>query len=158
MNEVSMEPRVYPALRWFEDFAIGQRYVFGRWEMLREQMLEFAALYDPEPFHLDEDAARRLGWDGLMVSGLQVVSIWRRLSTDAFPNCATVISPGWDDVRWRLPVYEGDVLTSNTEIIGTRVLGSRPGEGLVRLDNRIVRGDGEVVASLVSNWFVRCRT
>jgi acyl dehydratase len=79
------------------------------------------------------------------------------LSKEGFPNCATVISPGWDDIRWLQPVRAGDVLASHTEITETRRLDSRPGEGLVRLRNALVRQGGEPVARLTSNWFVRCR-
>jgi acyl dehydratase len=149
--------QTYPYVRWFEDFTEGQRYVFGAWEMTVESMLDFARVYDPEPFHLDDAQARELGWGGLIASGLQVLAIWRRLSKEGFPNCATVISPGWDDIRWLQPVRAGDVLASHTEITETRRLDSRPCEGLVRLRNALVRQDGEPVARLTSNWFVRCR-
>lgn len=148
---------VFPDIRWFEDFVVGQTFVFGAWTMTVESMLEFARVYDPEPFHLDEQAARRLGWQGLIASGLQVASIWRRLSKDAFPNSETVISPGWDDIRWILPAYAGDVLTSHTEIAEVRTLTSRSGEGLVKLRNTLVRQDAEPIATLTSNWFVRRR-
>ena len=148
---------IFPEIRWFEDFAVGQTYVFGAWRMTVESMLDFARIYDPEPFHLDEQAARALGWDGLIASGLQIASIWRRLSKDAFPNSETVISPGWDDIRWMLPAYAGDVLTSHTEITEVRSLSSRPDEGLVKLRNTLVRQDGKPVAKLTSNWFVRRR-
>lgn len=151
----TQSPRVYPEIRWFDDFAVGQTFVFGAWEMTTESMLEFARVYDPEPFHLDEQAARDAGWDGLIASGLQIASIWRRLSKDGFPNSETVISPGWENIRWMLPVYAGDVLTSHTEITDTRTLASRPGEGLVKLANTLVRQDGQRVAALISNWFVR---
>lgn len=149
---------VFHEIRWFEDFAVGQRFVFGAWLMTSESMIEFARVYDPEPFHLDEAQARKLGWDGLIASGLQIASIWRRLSKDAFPNAETVISPGWDDICWLQPVRAGDVLASHTEIIETRTLASRPSEGLVKLSNKLVRQDGTPVARLISNWFVRCRT
>lgn len=144
-------------IRWFEDFAVGQNYVFGAWKMTVESMLDFARVYDPEPFHLDDEAARELGWEGLIASGLQIASIWRRLSKDAFPNSETVISPGWDNIRWMQPVRAGDVLTSRTEITETRTLSSRPTEGLVKLQNTLVRQDGTPVAQLASNWFVRRR-
>ncbi len=154
---MTQPPGLFPDIRWFEDFVVGQQFVFGAWEMTEEAMREFARVYDPEPFHLDDEAARELGWGGLIASGLQLVSIWRRLSKDAFPHCATVISPGWDDIRWLLPVRAGDVLVSQTEVTATRELNSRPGEGLVQLRNMLVRQDGQAVTRLTSNWFVRRR-
>jgi len=147
--------RVFPDIRWFEDLSVGQIFVFGAWELTRESMLEFARVYDPEPFHLDEDAARRLGWNGLIASGLQVASIWRRLSKDAFPNAHTVISPGWEDIRWLKPAYEGDILTSHSEISEARVLGSRPGEGMVKMRSTLVRQDDTPIARLTCTWFLR---
>ncbi len=147
----------FPEMLWFEDFSLGQRFAYGDWEMQREQMIDFARLYDPEPFHLDEQAAIDLGWGGLIASGPQVAAIWRRLSKDAFPNTHTVISPGWDRIRWLRPVFSGDRLSAVTEISEVRRLDSRPGEGLVKLDNTLMRQGEEPVATLSSSWFVRCR-
>jgi len=151
------QPGIFPEMVWFEDFQVGQRFNYGCWEMQQRQMVEFARLYDPEPFHLDEQAAIDLGWGGLIASGPQVAAIWRRLSKDAFPNSRTVISPGWDSIRWLRPVFAGDRLSALTEIVEARPLESRPGEGMLKLDNTLQRQGGEPVATLSSTWFVRCR-
>ncbi|WP_275100379.1 MaoC/PaaZ C-terminal domain-containing protein [Sedimenticola hydrogenitrophicus] len=148
---------VYPEMIWFEDFAVGQVFEYGDWVMRRDQMIAFATLYDPEPFHLDEAAAVAQGWGGLIASGPQVAAIWRRLSKEAFPNAETVISPGWDNIRWLKPVFAGDRLSARTEIAEARELGSRPGEGMLKLRNEIRRQGGELVATLSSTWFVRRR-
>lgn len=148
---------VCPEMIWFEDFTVGQVFEYGDWEMRRDQMIAFATLYDPEPFHLDEAAAVAQGWGGLIASGPQVAAIWRRLSKEAFPNAETVISPGWDNIRWLKPVFAGDRLSARTEIAEARGLGSRPGEGMLRLQNEIRRQGGELVATLSSTWFVRRR-
>jgi len=152
-----MSEGVYPAFRWFEDFAVGQGFRFGAWTMDRDEMLAFAERYDPEPFHIDEAEAMRLGWGGLIASGPLLAAIWRRLSKDAFPHVETVISPGWDELRWLKPVFAGDVLSSRSEVVETRPLQSRPGEGLVRLANDIVTQADAVVMQNVTSWFVRCR-
>lgn len=149
---------VYPEYRWFEDFTVGQCFSFGAWVMERREMIDFAKRYDPEPFHIDEALAIELGWGALIASGPMLASIWRRISKDAFPNAETVISPGWDSIRWLKPVFAGDVLTSRSEIIEMRPLETRPGEGLLKLDNDTVNQHGDVVMHHVSNWFVRCRT
>ena len=151
------EPAIYSEHHWFEDFQVGDAFAFGRWVMTREDMLAYASKYDPEPFHIDEEAAKRLGWGGLIASGPQVASICRRLQKDGFPNAEVVISPGWDSMSWYQPVYAGDVLTCRAEVLATRPLDSRPGEGLVKLQNDIVRQDGTTVARIVTNWFVRRR-
>lgn len=146
---------VFPDKLWFEDFRVGELFEYGDWEMRREQMITFATLYDPEPFHLDEAAAVAQGWGGLIASGPQVAAIWRRLSKEAFPNAHTVISPGWDSIRWLKPVFVGDRLFARTEIAEMRALGSRPGEGMIKLQNEMRRQGDELVATLNSTWFIR---
>ncbi|HZD24931.1 MAG TPA: MaoC/PaaZ C-terminal domain-containing protein [Alphaproteobacteria bacterium] len=148
---------VFREFRWFEDFAVGQRFRYGAWAMQRDEMLAFARLYDPEPFHVDEAAARFLGWGGLIASGPQVAAIWRRLSKDAFPKVATVISPGWDLIRWLRPVRVGDVLSAASEVTACRPLSSRAGEGLVKMASDVVNQHDETVMHNIANWFVRCR-
>jgi acyl dehydratase len=148
---------LYPEQVWFEDFSIDQQFNYGSWEMTQSEMIDFATLYDPEPFHLDEKAAIEQGWGGLIASGPQVASIWRRLSKEAFPNAQSVISPGWENIRWMKPVFAGDRLYARTEISEMRSLASRPGEGMIKLQNSIYRKEDDVVATLSSTWFVRCR-
>ena len=148
---------VYPEVRWYEDLAVGERYEFGSWEMRADEMIAFAEIYDPEPFHLSDEAAKALGWGDLFASGLMIASIWRRLSKDAFPNLRAVVSPGWDDIRWLRPVYAGDVLRATTTITEKRLLKSRQGEGLVRFGSEIKSRDGAVVTTLNSNAFVKLR-
>lgn len=143
--------------RWLEDFAVGQTFRYGAWEMKIEQMLDFARLYDPEPFHLDEEQARALGWDGVIASGPQISAIWRRMSKDAFPNAEIIVSPGWDTIRWFKPVYAGDLLHTETEIVEARPLKSRDRQGMIKLDNRILRGE-ELVSQLSSTWFMRAQS
>lgn len=141
---------------WLEDFAEGDEFEYGRWLMRLEDMLAFANMYDPEPFHTDEAKARALGWDGIIASGPQISAIWRRMSKDAFPDAQIIVSPGWDEIRWFKPVYAGDELRCLTKITEARALNSRPQQGMMKLANQILRGD-ELVSSLSSTWFMRRR-
>lgn len=147
---------IFPTYRWFDDFAVGMIFAYGRWDMRKDEMLAFARTYDPEPFHIDEAAAIAEGWGGLIASGPLIGAIFRRLSKDAFPNTETVISPGWDRIRWLRPVYAGDVLTCRSEVVAARRLQSRPDQGLIKMQNDILRGE-ERVCAILSNWFVRAR-
>lgn len=147
----------YPNHCWFEDFPKGTTFDFGRWEMKHEDMLAYAKLYDPELFHTDEEEAIRLGWGALIASGPMVASICRRLQKDGFPNAEIVISPGWDGIKWFKPVYAGDILSSHVEVLEAKPLSSRVGEGLVKLDNKIVQQDGDTVAQVITNWFMRLK-
>jgi acyl dehydratase len=148
---------VYSDHVWFEDFIEGEKLAFGRFEMTRENMLAYAELYDPEPFHTDEEEAKRLGWAGLIASGPQVVGTCRRMQKDGFPNAHVVISPGWDSIRWLKPVFPGDILSVRATVELTKPLGSRPTEGLVKMDCHIVRQRGETVSTMMTNWFVTRR-
>ncbi len=152
-----MTAGVFPERRWLEDFAVGDRFSYGAWEMQRQDMLAFAKIYDPEPFHLDEEAAIALGWGGLIASGLQIAALFRLLSKDAFPNTATVISPGWDNIRWLKPVYAGDILSCQSEITETRPLKSRTSEGAMKFYTEISRQNGDIVCSILATWFIRQR-
>jgi len=152
-----MTDGVFPDRRYLEDFKVGDGFSYGAWEMTKEQMIAYAEIYDPEPFHLDELAAIDLGWGGLIASGPQIVGLFRRLSKDAFPNSETVISPGWDEIRWLRPVFAGDILTCHSEIVEIRLLKSRPGEGLMKFFTEMKRQNGDVVSTVLANWFIRCR-
>ncbi len=141
--------------QWFEDFEVGQIFEYGQWLMKKDDMLAYARMYDPEPFHVDEEEAIKLGWGGLIASGPQVVSICRRLQKDGFPNAKVVISPGWDEIKWFKPVYADDTLSCQTEVLAAKELNSRPGEGALKLMNKLANQKGEVVAQMISNWFIR---
>jgi acyl dehydratase len=149
------DTRIHSSHRWFDDFNEGDTFAFGRWLMTRDDMLAYAKMYDPEPFHVDEEAAKALGWGALIASGPQVASICRRLQKDGFPNAEIVISPGWDRIQWFSPVYAEDLLTCRARVLETKRLSSRPREGLVKLENDILRQDGKTVARIVTNWFMR---
>lgn len=149
-------PSINPSqLIWFEDFHSDQVFDYGSWLMTTKDMLDYARKYDPEPFHIDEAEAIRLGWGGLIASGPQMVSICRFLQKVGFPNAEVVISPGWDDIAWFKPVYAGDVINCQSKVLETRTLNSRPGEGAVKLRNKLINQKAEIVSQMTSNWFVR---
>ncbi len=138
----------------FEDFAIGDRYAYGSHKMRREEMLAFARQFDPEPFHVDADAAKAMGWPDLIASGPHVCAIWRRLSKDAFTATDAFVSPGWDEVRWLMPVLVGYVLNVHSEVSVVRPLKSRPEFGLIKFNNEIRNQHGDITTTLITSWFV----
>jgi len=138
----------------FEDFAIGDRYAYGSHAMRREDMLAFARQFDPEPFHLDAEAAKAKGWPDLIASGPHVCAVWRRMSKDAFGAVDAFVSPGWDEVRWRKPVLVGDVLSVLSEVSAARPLQSRPELGFLQLNNEIRNQRDEITTTMTTNWFV----
>ncbi|KOV80405.1 acyl dehydratase [Nocardia sp. NRRL S-836] len=116
----------------------------------RDDMVDFARRFDPQPFHLDEDAGRDSIFGGLSASGWYTASLWMRAYVDKVLTGSTGQgSPGVDELRWLAPVFPGDVLTFEVEVLDARLSKSRPGLGLVRMRGTARRGD-EVVYRFVS--------
>ena len=129
---------------WYEDFAVGQVFRYGAHRMTEADIIRFAREFDPEPFHLSVAAAAESPMGRLITSGPHLMAIWRRMNHDAFPDVRSGSSPGWDEVRWKKPVFPGDVLTCTTEVIELRPLKSRPNFGFARWRHAMAAQDGEV--------------
>ena len=95
-----------------------------------------------------------MGWDDLIASGPHVCAAWRRMSKDAFGEADAFVSPGWDEIRWRLPVVVGNVLTVTSEVIEARPLKSRPNLGYVEFSNEIRNQHGEITTTLITKWMI----
>ena len=134
---------------YFEDLTVGEEHAFGRYEVTREEIVDFASSYDPQPFHLDEEAARESFFGGLVASGWHTASMTMRLIVDEFlADAASIGSPGVDELRWREPVRPGDVLTARATVLEKDPEGSRHG-GLARIRVETLAGD-DVVMSMVA--------
>jgi acyl dehydratase len=121
---------------YFEDVQVGDRRELGRHTFTADDIKQFAARYDPQPFHLDEEAAARSHFGSLVASGWHTASIFMKLQArqiaDASAELArTGVSPGFRDLRWLKPVFAGDTLTYVSEVVRTRELASRPHWGIV---------------------------
>ena len=136
----------------FEDLAPGQVYPLGQRTLSRPEIVRFAEAYDPQAFHLDETAAAKTIYGGLIASGWQTVCVFMRLFVDGFLDRAAAMgSPGVDEVRWPKPVRPGDTLTGRIEVVSVRPSGSRPDRGLVRLRCIAANQDGDDVMSFIAN-------
>lgn len=119
---------------FFEDFEPGQIYDLGNHLVSREEIIEFASEFDPQPFHLDEEAGAASILGGLAASGWHTASITMRLLVDGLLGQSSCQgSPGVDKLVWRKPVYAGDTLTARMEVIAARPLQSRPNMGMVMM-------------------------
>ena len=132
-------------IHW-EDFIAGSVAEYGPRRVTREEIIAFAAEFDPQPMHMDEDFARTTMLGGLAASGWHTCAIGMRLIVDGFMgNSASIGSPGIDEVRWLKPVRPDDELTLRRTVLETRPLKSRPEWGLVRFRFELVNQNGEVV-------------
>ena len=115
----------------------------------RDAVLAFAREFDPQPFHLDEDAAKASLFGGLSASGWHTCAMAMRMMCDAYLlNSASLGSPGIDHLKWVKPVYPGDTLSVRFTVLEARPMASRPGVGLIRSQWDVCNQRGEVVLSM----------
>jgi len=132
-------------LHW-EDFIVGSVAEYGPRTVTRGEIIAFAAEFDPQPMHMDEDFARATMLGGLAASGWHTCSIGMRMIFDAIMADADSLgSPGIDEVRWLKPVRPGDQLTLRSTVLDARPLKSRPGWGLVRFRFELINQASETV-------------
>lgn len=133
-------------MRYFEDFNAGDVFELGSRSVTKEEILEFAGRYDPQPFHVDEERARESIYGGLIASGWHTASMTMRLLADSILlDAAGMGSPGLDELRWLKPVRPGDTLSARMEILSARPSASKPDRGLVQSQIQVTNQNGETV-------------
>src|SRR5919112_6377613 len=146
-------------MKYFDDLAVGDTTEFGHYDVTREEVLEFARKYDPQPFHLSDEAAAgthfgRLAASGWHTCAMTMAVIARSVIED---EQAGLGSPGIDELRWKKPVYPGDTLHVFGKILEKTPSRSRPDMGSFRAQNTVKNQDGEVVMTFVSIVLIRRR-
>lgn len=142
----------------FEDSVVGKSEPVGRYQVTREAIVTFAEKYDPQPIHLDEEAAKRSIVGGLCASGFHTCAIMMRLLCDNILLRSTSLgSPGLDEVKWLKPVRPGDALSLVLDTHETRVLASRPDVGISKLTIALVDATGTPVMTALTNQLMRLR-
>jgi len=142
-------------MRYLEDFAAGQKYGSGRLRVESERIKSFAAEFDPQPFHQDEEAARRSIFGGLAASGWHTAAMTMRLLVESdFKPAGGIVGAGFDEFRWPLPVRPGDELTVEAEVLEVRPSKSRPNQGLIKVRTTTRNQKGEAVQVSVGNLVV----
>ena len=135
----------------FEDFREGERRTFGPRALSREEIVAFARDWDPQPFHIDEAAAARSPFGGLIASGWQTAALSMRLVVDGMLADSTSIgSPGLDELRWLKPVRPGDALSVEVTVLEVTPSRSKPDRGSVKLSYRCSNQADEVVMTMVA--------
>ena len=142
----------------FEDVEVGQTQRFGRYEVTAEEIVGYARQFDPQPFHLDEEAGRRSQFGGLIASGWHTGAILMRMICDSsIAGHATNGAIGFDELKWLRPVRPGDVLSAETVVVEKVESRSRPDIGVVKVAGRVLNQTGEAVMSLTSLVLYRRR-
>jgi acyl dehydratase len=132
-------------IEWFDDLKVGMRFKSGEAMVSKEDILRFAAEYDPQPFHLDEEAAKKTPFKGLAASGWHTAAIAMRLALEARPfGPHPLMGAGVDDLRWLKPVRPGDTLRLEGEIVELTPSRSKP-QGIVRIMWTAYNQHGEAV-------------
>ena len=142
----------------FDDFRPGRFGTYGPRHVTREEILAFAAEFDPQPMHLDEEAAARSMLQGLSGSGWHLCSIVMRMMFDGFiGNTASLGSPGVNELRWLAPLRPGDDLMLDVDVAEARVSRSRPETGIVTFKCVARNAAGRALCEMVSPILVRRR-
>jgi acyl dehydratase len=140
---------------YLEDFAVGQVFKSGRKRVDKGEIFAFAREFDPQPYHLDEEAARRSPFGGLAASGWHTAAMTMRLLVDGeFRPADGILGVGFDELSWPRAVRPGDELHVRSEVLEVRPSKSRPDRGMIRVRNTTVSQNDEVVQVFTGNLLV----
>jgi acyl dehydratase len=134
---------------YFEDAVVGARDELGTHTVTEDEILRFAREFDPQPFHVDPEAAERSMYGGVIASGWHTCALAMRSLCDGFLlHAAALGSPGVDEIRWHKPVRPGDTLTCFNTVLEARPSRSKPDRGVVVSKTEMVNQSGEVVMTM----------
>ena len=134
---------------YWEDFKVGDTSPIGQKLVDKDELIAFAKTYDPQPFHIDEEAAKASIFGGLIASGWHTCSMVMRMMVDSYlRDSASLGSPGLDNVRWLKPVRPGDTIRATRTVLETRASKSRPDMGVVKTRWEVINQDDELVLTM----------
>ncbi|MET4700573.1 acyl dehydratase [Constrictibacter sp. MBR-5] len=150
-------PTIPPAA-WFEDFVVGGRWSTGGYTFSEGEVIDFAFRFDPQPFHIDAEAAKASMWGGLIVSGFHTLSVAFRLVYQSGPlNPHNIGGKGIDEVRWHRAVRPGDTIRVDVEVLSATASKRQPDRGTVVLRYNVANQHGAVVLTADFLHVVACR-
>ncbi|HEX3836665.1 MAG TPA: MaoC family dehydratase [Steroidobacteraceae bacterium] len=145
-------------LFYLDDLQVGQRFTTGSQAMTATQIKEFAAQFDPQPFHLSEEAAQHSLFGALAASGWHTAAVTMRLLVTTGPRLAGGVVGASGEIKWPLPTRPGDTLHVESEVLAVRPSRSRPERGIVTIRSATHNQRGEVVQLMTANLVVARRT
>jgi len=142
-------------VRYLEDFAPGQVFDTGKHRVDKNEIFAFARQYDPQPFHVDEEAARQSPFQGLAASGWHTAAMTMRLMVDGeFKPAGGILGVGFEDLSWPRPVRPGDELHARSEVLEVRPSKSKPDRGMIRVRTTTFNQNDEPVMVFTGNLLV----
>ncbi|HXW40908.1 MAG TPA: MaoC family dehydratase [Xanthobacteraceae bacterium] len=142
-------------VRYLEDFAVGQTFKTGRHRIDKAQIFAFARQFDPQPFHIDEEAARNSPFGGLVASGWHSAAITMRLLIEGeFKPAGGILGVGFEELSWPRPVRPGDELHASSEVLEVRPSKSKPDRGMIRVRTTTFNQNEEAVLVFTGNLLV----
>lgn len=146
-------------MRYFEDIEVGQRASFGSYPVTRDEVLEFAAKYDPQPFHLSDEAAAETHFGRLAASGWHTCAMAMAMVVEDMKANATASlgAAGIDELRWLKPVFPGDTLRCETEILEVKPSANRPERGSFRNRMTVINQQDEPVMTFIARGMIARR-
>jgi acyl dehydratase len=141
-------------MRWFEDFQVGEVTETAPVTVTEEEIVEFATRFDPQPFHVDPEAAKNSPFGGLIASGWHTTAVFMGMFVRAVLNdSASLGSPGVEEIRWLAPVRPGDELRARSTILDVRASSKDARRGTVYTLNEVLNQDDVVVMTLKARGF-----
>ena len=146
-------------MKFYEDLIVGETRQYGSYQVDREEVIDFASKYDPQAFHLDDDAAAQTFFGRLSASGWHTAAMMMRMNVDSWADeqQAGLGSPGIDELKWLRPVYPGDTLRCETTLIEKRRSASRRDMGLLKSRTDVFNQDDVKVMSMIANGLIKVR-
>ncbi|MGH7073238.1 MAG: MaoC family dehydratase [Stellaceae bacterium] len=144
-------------MRYFEDFTVGEVFDLGARTLSQDEIIAFARDYDPQPFHVDPEAAKTSIYGGLIASGWQTIGVFMSLLVRNLVNDTVSLgSPGIDEIKWPKPVRPGDRLSGRVRILEAIPSKSRPDRGILKTQGELTNQAGELVMTVRAvNFFGR---
>jgi len=141
---------------YFEDLEIGTVETYGAYEVTEAEVVEFASKYDPQPFHIDHEAAKSSVFGALCASGWHTCSMMMRMMVDHMfeTGLASMGSPGIDELRWLKPVFPGDILSITSKFVSKSTSETRPNIGFAKTNFTVKNQHGEVKLTMTANSMI----
>jgi acyl dehydratase len=147
-----------PSMRHYEDMEVGRTYAYGAYEVTKDEIFAFAHAYDPQPHHIDEEAAKLSLVKGLCASGWHSCAIFMRMLYDGLlADSASLGGPAIDEVKWLKPVRPGHILKARSTSLDKRPMRSRPGVGICRMRHEILNQSDELLMTMENSFFIAIR-